>query len=156
MPLTGPDDVHTNLSKGEFAAIKQLARNKSIVIRPADKGGAVTILNTKDYIDEAEKQLLDTKFYVHINFDPVSTFNSISKDLLDGLSPHISGTVRELIPSQPKLGYFYTLVSRVMLIVFSTPYYIKFLATCRIAPTFLGSLIIWVPSPQKLPSLPWT
>ena len=117
-------DVDTNLSKKEVKAIQKLRRNTSIVIRPADKGGAVTILNTQDYIEEAENQLMDTKFYVRINLDPSNIFNSLCKELLDGLSSNISDTVRELIPPQPKIGYFYTLpkvhkLSKVLLNHFS-------------------------------------
>ncbi|KAJ8033490.1 hypothetical protein HOLleu_23746 [Holothuria leucospilota] len=85
-------DKYTILTKGEFKAIKTLRNNRSIVIRPADKGGAVTILNTKDYIEEAEDQLKDSKFYARINSDPKTIFDSITKDLLNGLSRHITGT----------------------------------------------------------------
>ena len=34
-----------------------------IIIKPADKGSAVVVLNKKDYIAEGMRQLSDTKFY---------------------------------------------------------------------------------------------
>ncbi|XP_033103831.1 tyrosine-protein kinase receptor Tie-1-like [Anneissia japonica] len=43
-----------NLTTDERSCIKQLRQNPNIVIKPADKGSAVTILNTHDYITEAE------------------------------------------------------------------------------------------------------
>lgn len=52
-----------NLSKLEKKAITELKNNPDIVIKPADKGGAVVILNTQDYIKEAERQLADPNFY---------------------------------------------------------------------------------------------
>ena len=39
-----------NISPNERKAIKQLRDNEAIVIKPADKGSAVVILNRKDYM----------------------------------------------------------------------------------------------------------
>ncbi len=44
-------------------ALKQLKENEDIIIRPADKGGTIVILNKTDYITEAEQQLADTRVY---------------------------------------------------------------------------------------------
>ena len=52
-----------NITNGEKQAFKLLTSNKSITIKPADKGGAVVVLNTTDYINEGLRQLSDTKFY---------------------------------------------------------------------------------------------
>ena len=52
-----------NLSKERYKAIKDLACNKEIVIKPADKGGAIVILDKKDYLAEGYKQLSDPKVY---------------------------------------------------------------------------------------------
>ena len=41
--------------------------NKSIVIKPADKGTAIVILNRSDHLKEGCKQLLDIKFYKHVD-----------------------------------------------------------------------------------------
>ena len=49
-----------NLSKAEYRAIKELSNNTNIIIKPADKGGAVVILDKKDYLAEGYKQLSDT------------------------------------------------------------------------------------------------
>ena len=46
-----------NLTKKERTAIKTLAENSNIVIKPADKGGAIVIQNKCDYIAKCERQL---------------------------------------------------------------------------------------------------
>ena len=46
-----------NISVKERKAIKNLRQNNNIIIKPADKGGAIVILNKEDYIKEGERQL---------------------------------------------------------------------------------------------------
>ena len=54
-----------NLSPGEFNAISELlSLNDRIIIKQADKGASVVVLNKHDYILEAEKQLSNTSFYL--------------------------------------------------------------------------------------------
>ena len=48
---------YDNISCEKRAAIQSLKRNKNIVIKPADKGGATVILNKSDYIKEGKNQL---------------------------------------------------------------------------------------------------
>ena len=42
----------SNISKDEQKALRELANNSSIVIKPADKGGAVVIQDRDSYIKE--------------------------------------------------------------------------------------------------------
>ena len=63
-----PTKFH-NLSKGEKLAIKTLSSNKNIIIKPADKGGAVVVQDILDYINEGIRQLSDTKFYIETQED---------------------------------------------------------------------------------------
>ena len=51
------------LTKEEYKAIKSLKNNKDIIIKPADKGSAVVVLDRQSYINEGQRQLNDTKFY---------------------------------------------------------------------------------------------
>ena len=44
-----------NMKIAEFKALKDLYFNNDIVIKPADKGGSIVIMNTADYILEAER-----------------------------------------------------------------------------------------------------
>ena len=59
----------TNISPKEKEAIRELRDNNKIVIKPADKGSAVVILNREDYLAEGYKQLSDTNFYQKIEED---------------------------------------------------------------------------------------
>ena len=72
----GSNPSKQNLTREERKAISELKNNHNIVIKRADKGGATVILNKKDYIIEAVKQLSDTRFYKKLDTDPTHTYNS--------------------------------------------------------------------------------
>ena len=59
-----------NLNKKEREAIKNLQERDDIIITKADKGGAVVIWNTNDYIEEANRQLNDASAYKKLDADP--------------------------------------------------------------------------------------
>ena len=52
-----------NLSPQEFSAINKIKNNKDIVIKPADKGGSIVIMDRDNYLTEAYKQLDDQNYY---------------------------------------------------------------------------------------------
>ena len=51
----------SNPDKGERDALKELSERTNVLITNADKGGAVVIYETKDYINEANRQLTHNK-----------------------------------------------------------------------------------------------
>ena len=55
-----------NTTRKERQALQQLKKNEDIVIKPADKGGAIVILNKVDYIKEGERQLSNKDHYKKI------------------------------------------------------------------------------------------
>ena len=55
-----------NTTKEERKAMKTLKTNKDIVIKPADKGGAIVIMNKQDYIDEGMRQLANKDHYIEL------------------------------------------------------------------------------------------
>lgn len=79
----GSNPRYNNLSTAERNAIKELNNNKEIIIKPADKGGAIVILNTKDYIKEAQRQLGDINFYQKLDKNPNEIHNLQIKKILD-------------------------------------------------------------------------
>lgn len=52
-----------NISVEERASLSNLKNNENIVIKQADKGGATVILDKVNYINEAYRQLSNTKYY---------------------------------------------------------------------------------------------
>ena len=76
-----------NLKKEEYSGLKELQDNKEIVIKKADKGSAVVVMNRKDYIREGYRQLSDEKFYKKLDSDPTpevtTKITEIVQDMLD-------------------------------------------------------------------------
>uniref|UniRef100_G3N475 Uncharacterized protein n=1 Tax=Gasterosteus aculeatus TaxID=69293 RepID=G3N475_GASAC len=58
--------VPPNLSREEVSALEHLSNNKHIVIKPADKGSAIVILDREQYLWEGYRQLNDTKYYTKL------------------------------------------------------------------------------------------
>ena len=58
-----PSTSEHKLSAQQRFLIKKLAQNPHIVIKSADKGGATVLMDTSDYIREANRQLADRKHY---------------------------------------------------------------------------------------------
>ena len=56
------------------------------MIKPADKGGAVLVQNTTDYIAEAKSQLNDRKYYHQVDHDLTEEYTSQVNQYLIGLS----------------------------------------------------------------------
>ena len=71
-----------NLKKEEWIAINTLRRNENIVIKPADKGGNVVIMNKEDYIQEGLRQLSDHDFYEELEEDPTQNYNNLIYQVL--------------------------------------------------------------------------
>ena len=52
-----------NMTNEEYKILEELKEMRSIVIKKADKGSNIVILNREYYIKEAMRQLSDKKFY---------------------------------------------------------------------------------------------
>ena len=51
--------LNNNVSNAEVQAIKNLRNSEQVIVKPADKGGAIVIWPRESYIAEANKQLND-------------------------------------------------------------------------------------------------
>ena len=71
-----------NLSKTERRALLQLQKNKDIIIKEADKGGAICIMNKTFYASKLTKMLQDPKTYKQIDNDPGKKILSKIKNLV--------------------------------------------------------------------------
>ena len=89
-----------NLSIAEKEAIKSLANNNNIVIKKADKGSNIVILNRNDYIKEGEKQLSNPNFYKEVPEDLTESYNTEINLLIDKF--HNEGKLTKGISSKLK------------------------------------------------------
>ena len=67
--LTPRSRVTHNLTKEERESLGNLKSKGEIIIKKADKGSSIVVMNRSDYIGEAERQLSDTKFYKKVDTD---------------------------------------------------------------------------------------
>ncbi|CAH2327848.1 Hypothetical predicted protein, partial [Pelobates cultripes] len=62
----------SNITKQDLELIRSLANDVNLVIRPADKGGGIVLLNYCDYRVELLSQLQDTDTYTKLKGDPTA------------------------------------------------------------------------------------
>ena len=62
----------TNITRTDLETLEKLRNNKNLVIKKADKGGAIVLMNKQDYIKEGLQQLCDPHFYKEIQRDPTN------------------------------------------------------------------------------------
>ena len=74
-----------NLHREERQALKDLPKKHDIVIKPADKGGAVVVMNQSDYVKEGERQLNDRSFYQKLTSPPTEMNNLRINSFIDTL-----------------------------------------------------------------------
>lgn len=65
-----------NLSQKEFAAINKFNNNAKLTIKPADKGGALVLMDTENYLQEAYRQLNDNNYHKKLS-KPIYPINKI-------------------------------------------------------------------------------
>ena len=90
--------------------MKELSEREDIIITKADKGGAVVIVDVKDYIKEAERQLNNTEKYRKRQEDPTATNIKLVNDTIERFKKQklINEKVAEgLKRNDPKTPKFY-------------------------------------------------
>ena len=101
-----------NLPNFKLDALENLRKNKNLIIKQVDKGGAIVLMNKDDYIKEGLRQLTDTRSYKEIDRD-LTTKNAteIHRFLLivksKKLLPETNSTF--LIPKNCRTPIFYLL-----------------------------------------------
>ena len=100
-----------NLTKSEKLALQSLKSNNTIIIKPADKGAGVVIMNTKDYIHEAFKQLNSTAYIKSSKEHLIFANQEVAKILTVLLTEEQIDKQRfdYLFQKTPKPGKFYLL-----------------------------------------------
>eukprot|EP00253_Pinus_taeda_P003009 PITA_03009 len=110
----------TNISKAEFEALKTLNQNRDVIVLKADKGGAVVILDRKDYRNKMLDHLCNSGSYKKLSKNPLkrvsraislaikscNSTNPLSQKLIEGnpITPRIYGLPKvhkEGVPLRP-------------------------------------------------------
>ncbi|XP_061182321.1 uncharacterized protein LOC133190645 [Saccostrea echinata] len=107
-----PDKAPDNLSKEERSALQSLKNRDDIVIKKADKGSTVVVLDKETYMAEAHRQLSDERFYKKLDSDPTKEFSTaITKTLDETFEKNEIGinVYETLNPIDCRPGQFYLL-----------------------------------------------
>lgn len=105
--------IKDNLTVTERQALNELRKNNDIIIKPADKGGAVIIMDRENYITEGMRQLSDPTYYKQLETaifpESVGLINGVIQKLLD--NKYISPKQYEFLSAKPtaKQRQFYLL-----------------------------------------------
>lgn len=91
-----------NLSREEKKALRELKQDPSITIKGADKGGAVVIMDTKDYVAEADRQLADRDFYLPMPQDQTQEFSDCVSHLFSTSKSFPKGSLIGLALDNPR------------------------------------------------------
>lgn len=76
-----------NHSKEERDSLYNLKSKRNLIVKQADKGGGLVILNKSDYESEVFKQLGDATAYSKLPTDPTARFGNILRTILqEGLA----------------------------------------------------------------------
>ena len=70
---------HNNLSKEQWKGLIELRDNPEIVINKADKGSAIVIMKTTDYLKEGYRQIGDKNFYTKLKNEKMKTLKLITE-----------------------------------------------------------------------------
>ena len=99
----------SNLSSEERAALKHLSKRRDIIVKAADKGGALVVWRADLYQKEALRQLSDTSFYAKVDKDLTSTNQQIVKSTINELivKQDLPATATNLIITTPRTSCFY-------------------------------------------------
>ena len=101
-----------NITLGERKGLKDLSRNDKIVIKKADKGSSIVIMDREDYVKEGLSQLENPKFYCEKSENLTAYYNKIICDFLQNMLKHgeiTKKTLEYLWQECPRTPGFYML-----------------------------------------------
>ena len=101
----------SNLSSEERAALENLSKRKDLVVKAADKGGALVVWQADLYQKEALRQLSDTSFHAKVDKDLTSANQQIVKSTINDLivKQELPATATSLIITTPRTSCIYFL-----------------------------------------------
>ena len=90
-----------NLTKEEWLAM-QSCKDRSIIIKPADKGSCVVVWDREDYLAEEYKQLSDTSTFVEVK----KYSDKLLSQLIEKSSRFLKRLYNNKLISEKELNYF--------------------------------------------------
>ena len=95
------------MSKAEEEALLGLVKDESIVIRPADKGSGIVVMDTDDYLSKLNKEMEDESTYRPLSSDKTAEVHRKVTKLVNGL--HQKGYIgshqkKYMVPAKPRPG----------------------------------------------------
>lgn len=76
---------HFNLSKTNILALKELRKDKNIIIKRSDKGGSIAIMNLTDYKNKVLNMLNDPNVYTRVDEDDTELVKTNTDTLINNL-----------------------------------------------------------------------
>ena len=73
------------MKRPERRALQQLTQNPNIIIKPADKGSKIVIMDRQQYLLEAKRQLSNTTHYKPIPVDRQIQTQSLLRNIIQSL-----------------------------------------------------------------------
>ena len=91
--------------------VQAFKKNKNLIIKSADKGGATVVWQRDLYTAEAEKQLSDETAYVELPGNPTREIQNLVKNTVTSLisQEHLPNSAKALIHPCPQISNFYLL-----------------------------------------------
>ena len=103
-----------DISMGERQALKELSRNKSIILKKSDKGSTTVLMSRQDKLNEGQVLLDDLNNYRPLEKPMIETITKKAQQLIKSLlsEGHIDKMTAKwlsLTPDPPRIPVFYTL-----------------------------------------------
>ena len=86
-----------------------MSANNDTVIKEADIGGAITIINKEDYMTDCDTLHEGNCTYHKTTTDMMQTHLKEAENLLNNVTVANTQVISKLLPTQPKPGLFYAL-----------------------------------------------
>ena len=98
-------DSEANITRKEREAIRELQKDKDILVLPADKGRATVVMNRSEYEDKMSTMLSDANTYTILTSDPTEKYKKQLTKKLEKLKEENKITPEQLQYLKPTSDY---------------------------------------------------
>jgi hypothetical protein len=100
----------SNLTPAEYKALRELQESPTIVIKPADKGGSIVVINKSNYEEKCLALLNDRQFYKPLSVSQAEQLSEHIKEEIENLAGAIDPIILEYLrKEEPRTSRFYGL-----------------------------------------------